>query len=76
MKAILEFDLDNSEDASSFDIILEARKYQTVLWDIDQWLRGEIKYKNDLSEDVRDAYQGVRDKIYEMIAESDITSWP
>jgi len=75
MKALLEFDLNNNDDVSEFEVMREASKYQSALWDIDQWLRNEIKYKHDLSDDVHDAYQKIREKIYEKLDELEIKSW-
>ena len=45
MKATLEFDLPN--DQHEFDIANDAAAMHTVLWNMDQWLRGIIKYAPD-----------------------------
>jgi len=39
------------------------RNYYLSLWDLDQWLRSQVKYNNDLSHDTADAYDRVRDML-------------
>ena len=63
MKAILEFTL--PEDSSEYKLASSAPDFFLVLWDFDQWLRSEIKY-NDKD------YQGIRDKLHEVMYEHSI----
>lgn len=40
------------------------RNYYISLWELDQWLRSQVKYNDEkLSGDILDAYDTVRDKI-------------
>jgi hypothetical protein len=69
MKAILEFNL--PDDQQDFDLAVKASKFWSVLWELDQDLRAKTKYApDDLPEDKYDAYQEVRDKLYELMSEN------
>lgn len=63
MKATMEFDL--YEERDEFDEAVNGRKYKMVLWNMDQYLRGKLKYE-DLPEGVEDALQKTRDKLHEL----------
>ena len=52
MKAILEFSL--PEDNQEFELHTKATKMYCTLWELDQWLRSEIKYKDKELDEVRD----------------------
>lgn len=56
-------------DTAEIELALKASSFQAALWDLDQWLRSQIKYtdleKGDLQE--------VRDKLHEIINEHGIT---
>ena len=52
MKAILEFNL--PEDNQEFELHTKALKMYSTLWDLDVWLRSEIKYKDKELDEVRD----------------------
>jgi len=71
MKAILEFSL--PEDSIEFDITCKANKYYSTLWDLDQWLRGVIKYDDSLSDEQEVVYQKVRDKLHETLDSNDVS---
>ena len=45
MKAILEFNLPEDED--NFRMATHASDYFAALWDFAQWLRENLKYRND-----------------------------
>ena len=72
MKAILEFNL--PEDDQEFTLATKGLEFWSVLWELDQDLRAKTKYApDDLPQDKYDAYQEVRDKLYELMSESNIT---
>jgi len=52
MKAILEFEL--PQDNQEFELATKASKMYCTLWELDQWLRGEIKYNGKELNEVRD----------------------
>jgi hypothetical protein len=72
MKAILEFNL--PDDNQEFLLATKGLDFWSVLWELDQDLRAKTKYAPDnLPQDKYDAYQEVRDKLYELMSESNIT---
>lgn len=71
MKATLKFKL--PQDYEDYRMAVDASAYHHILFSLDQWLRGFIKYPpDDLSEEKYNAYQEVRDKINELIIENNI----
>ena len=64
MKAILEFNL--PEDNQEFELHTKALKIYSTLWDLDLWLRSEIKYNN------QEHYEPVREKLREIMADNRI----
>ncbi len=72
MKAILEFNL--PDDQVEFDLANNGRKFWSVLWELDQDLRAKTKYApDDLPQDKYDAYQEIRDRIYELLSEHNVS---
>lgn len=72
MKAILEFNL--PDDQVDFDLATNASKFWSVLWELDQDLRAKTKYAPDnLPQDKYDAYDEVRDKLYELMSENNVS---
>jgi hypothetical protein len=66
---ILKFKEDELEDART---ALDGWKWKSAMWELDQWLRGEIKYNEKLSAERDDAYQAVRDKIREILDDDNL----
>jgi hypothetical protein len=74
MKAILEFDLNEQEDAIAHKRAVKALDLCLVLWEMDQYLRSQTKYAPDsMPEDVYVALQTARDKLYEIKSEHNIS---
>ncbi len=72
MKATLKFNL--PDDDQEFVLATNASNFWSVLWELDQDLRAKTKYaSDDLPQDKYDAYQEVRDKLYELMSESNIS---
>jgi hypothetical protein len=72
MKAILEFNL--PDDQVEFDLANNGRNFWSVLWELDQDLRAKTKYApDDLPQDKYDAYQEIRDRIYELLSEHNVS---
>ena len=69
-KVILEFDL--IEEKDDIEMAINGYKYRLALWDLDQYLRSETKYNDNLDEKTWDAYDGVRNKIREIMNENTI----
>jgi hypothetical protein len=71
MKGILEFDL--RDDQKEFETAINADKYKSVIWELDQYLRSEIKYNDKLSNDTITAFELIRDKIREQLNDYSIS---
>jgi hypothetical protein len=71
MKAILEFDLPG--DNHEFKMATQGADMHSVLWDMDQWLRANIKYCSDeTSEDTYNAMVECRNKLSELMGEYNV----
>jgi hypothetical protein len=71
MKAILEFNL--PEDNIEYELVNKAGKMHSVLWEMDQWLRGQTKHAPDtMSEDTYNAYLKCRNKLHEFMIEMNV----
>jgi len=65
MKAILEFNL--PDDQPEFDNAINGTKWSLVAWELDQWLRSQIKYSpDDMSQEAYEAFEQCRDKLHEI----------
>ena len=51
------------EEERNFKLAINASAMYSILWDLDQWLRSEIKYRE------QDVLQPARDKLYELMEE-------
>jgi hypothetical protein len=67
MKSILEFDLSEPDEAKNHLRAIHANNAFMVLWEMDQWLRNEIKYNN------REVLQEIRDKLSELMEDVGIS---
>ena len=66
MKAILEFNI--PEDQDDFESASQGYKWWSVAWDMDQWLRNQIKYAPDgMTDDELKAFEECREKLRELI---------
>jgi len=72
MKATLEFNL--PEEQSEFNFANKGADWWHVCWQMDQWLRGQIKYMPDeeYSEDKYDTYVKCREKLLQLITENNL----
>jgi hypothetical protein len=72
MEAILKFNL--PEDNIEYELVNNAGKMHSVLWDLDQWLRGQTKHAPDsMSEDTYNAYQKCREQLRELMCEHNLS---
>ena len=71
MNCKLEFDL--PEDQDSMTLALNGSKYWLCLWDLDNWLRGLLKYDETLGEENAKQYQEVRDKLREIMEDHGVS---
>lgn len=62
-KATLTFTL--PEEREEYDLALNGSRAQTTIDDIDNYLRGKIKYGN-LTEEQEAIYEEIRNKLHEL----------
>jgi len=69
MKAILEFDL--PEENTDFQAAINGNNYKSAIWEYDQLLRSEMKYK-ELSDDTYQAYKWCREELRKILEQDNI----
>jgi len=69
MKAVLEFDL--PEDQDDFQSAINGNNYKSAIWDFDQLLRSEMKYK-ELSNDSYKAYEWCRKELMKILEQDNL----
>lgn len=70
--ATLVFNL--PEEQEDFELINNASKYYSVIWDLDQFMRNKIKYANDHNpEPFIETVQLVRDELWKLMEEKNLT---
>lgn len=67
-KGILEFDLNDPDDINDHKIAVRAHDILMVLWTVDQYIRGELKYNESLPSDAYEALEKLRDELRENMA--------
>ena len=65
-KAILEFNL--PEDGDDFELAVKGGEFMLTLWDLDQWLRNELKH-GSLSDEKYESYDKVRTMLHDLMAD-------
>jgi len=67
-KATLEYNLDLPEDLEEFELANNARKFHSILWELDQYLRNKVKYPAENAHDeYTDAMNQVRDELWKIM---------
>ena len=69
MKAILEFDL--PEENRDFDAAINGHNYRSVIWEYDQLLRSEMKYK-ELSDETYKALKWCREELRKILEQDNL----
>jgi hypothetical protein len=71
-KAILEFNL--PEEKEEFESAKNGGCYKLALWDLDQYLRGILKYNSDAHDQKTiDELQNTRNKLHEFLHDYDLS---
>jgi hypothetical protein len=71
-RVTIEFNL--PDEQYEFEQAVNAGKYRTVLWDLDQFLRSKTKYaSDDATEEQLAAYYALRDELHKLMEEYNIT---
>ncbi len=55
-----------TEDKTEFEHAFKGLDYLLALWDMDQWLRSQVKYQG------REEFQEVREQLHEILHDSNI----
>lgn len=69
MKVLFEFNL--PDDQHDYEVMSQANKMQSCLWDFSQQLRAWQKYHNDFK-DVNDALSKIREEFYRLLNEHEV----
>lgn len=73
MKGILEFNLDESDEREAHLRAVKSTNLAIALWEIDQYLRGEIKHAPDsMPVEVFNKLQDVRGRFYDIMSDNNI----
>ena len=71
MKAILEFNL--PEDQVEYELANNVSKMFHTLWEMEQWLRGQVKYAPDeMSQEAYDAFEQCKDKLNKLLIDNNL----
>ena len=73
MKAILEFNMDEFEDVVAHKRAVKSLDVLLVLYDFDQHLRSELKYNENLTDEQYEKLDKVREKLYEIMNERNVS---
>lgn len=69
-KIILEFD--GIEEQNEARTALDGWKWQSVVWEMDQYLRAQMKYNEDITDDAYAAVESAREKLKELITDNNL----
>jgi hypothetical protein len=70
-KIILEFD--SFEEQEEARMAIDGGKYKLVIWNLDQHLRSEMKYNDNLDEKVYDEFEQLRNKLRQLLGDQGLT---
>lgn len=71
---VIEMKFTMPDDKDDFTLATKGRDFWYVLWELDQYLRGKVKYAPDTqAEAVTDTYQEVRTALHDLLASQDTT---
>jgi len=66
-KAILEFDLNEPDDKQAHMRAIKSLDMMLALWDIDQYLRKQVKYNESLTDEQHNVLDEAREEFYSII---------
>jgi hypothetical protein len=70
MRAILEFEL--PEDNNEFRLANKALSFYCSIWDLKTYLREQLKYNHDLTEDQDKVFESVQEKLLEILESNNV----
>jgi hypothetical protein len=63
------------EEAEDLDLARKGADWRIVVEDMDGYLRGRLKYEEDLSEEADKALDAARQRLHEFVAERGLSLW-
>lgn len=70
-KIILEFD--SFEEREEMESALNGAKWKMLVWNLDQYLRSELKYNDAITGQIYEELEKVRNKLHELKTDSGLT---
>ena len=71
MKITVEYNL--PEDQAEYRMAYDGPKTFSVLWEMDKWLRTQVKYApDDTPAEAYHAYKQCREKLYELLLDNNV----
>ena len=61
------------DDENDLLVAINGYKYKLALWQVDQFLRSEMKYNDKLTSEQYDYAEMLRDKLHEFINDFNLT---
>lgn len=71
MKATLTFNL--PDEQHEYAMANKGIYMTNIIWDLDQWLRSELKYNGSITEIQGNIYEKVRDQLRDIMSEHGLT---
>lgn len=74
MKAVLKFyyDTENYDQLRELKTMQNGQTYKSILWDVDQKLRGELKYNDGLTEEAYKALEDIRSFLHQCLQDHNV----
>lgn len=66
-EVILKFYLPENQD--EFETAINGYKWKFAMWDLDQWLKSQIKYRDDFKENEYETLEKCREMLYEKLSD-------
>lgn len=70
-KVILEFDPD--EDREDMESAINGWKWKMLVWDLDQHLRSQLKYNDQVTGEAYEALEKLREHLHQLKTDSRLT---
>ena len=71
MKAVLKFNL--PKERTEFELAVDASKWYSVCWEMDQYLRSQTKHApDDMPEEVYEMLSKTREKLHQFLSENNV----
>jgi hypothetical protein len=72
-KGILEYDLSNPDDMVSYLRAVKSLDMALILWDMEQYLRSQLKYNEQLSDEEYKTFQKVKEKLIQLMLQYNVS---